>query len=404
MFEKIIIFFASVFIALTYITSISFGQTEYENNLENIKNITDNKNNNKSVVNDYIGIYQKYISQIRGQECPMYPSCSNYGIKVFNKNNLVSAFFLTSDRLLRCGHDLNKYSLTLTSSGFKYIDYPPYEMPPNEIYYTRNSYYFAVSNTQQTDSIILFINSLINRHYYQEALLEIHRVEYNDKSKSKELFTNKIVCLKALGEYESALFEFDNKCPEEKKLDTELNYQISFIHYKLKNYELATSFSNIALKSCSDDLCQSKIHLLQGLIYASNLKWANSLETFERLSNNENFKEVASKNILAIHNYTKSKIKNANLAGILSIIPGAGYAYAGNRQTAISALVINSMLSYATYTSFKTKNYGIGILTSIFNLSFYLGSISGASKSAKRHNESQIKKTINKLEFNSQLQ
>ncbi|MFN8844231.1 MAG: hypothetical protein ACK5WV_11580, partial [Chryseotalea sp.] len=30
----------------------------------------------QSAVNEYIGFYQKYISGIRGQECPMYPSCS----------------------------------------------------------------------------------------------------------------------------------------------------------------------------------------------------------------------------------------------------------------------------------------------------------------------------------------
>ena len=37
------------------------------------------------ITNDYIGLYQKYISQARGSECPMYPSCSNYGLKAFNE-------------------------------------------------------------------------------------------------------------------------------------------------------------------------------------------------------------------------------------------------------------------------------------------------------------------------------
>lgn len=31
---------------------------------------------------DYIHVYQKYISPIRGSHCQMYPSCSNFGLGV----------------------------------------------------------------------------------------------------------------------------------------------------------------------------------------------------------------------------------------------------------------------------------------------------------------------------------
>jgi hypothetical protein len=38
---------------------------------------------------DYIRVYQKYISGIRGQECPMHPSCSNFGLKTFRETNFI---------------------------------------------------------------------------------------------------------------------------------------------------------------------------------------------------------------------------------------------------------------------------------------------------------------------------
>ena len=69
--------------------------------------------------NDYIKFYQNYISDIRGHECPMYPSCSNFGIKTFTDKGFFSAMALTSDRLMRCGHDHNLYSLTFLIINFQ---------------------------------------------------------------------------------------------------------------------------------------------------------------------------------------------------------------------------------------------------------------------------------------------
>ena len=49
--------------------------------------------------------YQKVISRADGDRCPMYPSCSHYAATVFKRYNPVTAWILTCDRLLRCGHD-----------------------------------------------------------------------------------------------------------------------------------------------------------------------------------------------------------------------------------------------------------------------------------------------------------
>jgi len=208
----------------------------------------------QSAALDYIGFYQKYISGIRGQECPMYPSCSNFGMKVFSEKNFASAFMLTSDRLIRCGHEHNNYSLTLRPNGFKYLDYPAYERPPLALYYTRNSYFYAYSDTTKDDSAFLFIKKLINNQYYQEALLEIMRVEFRTREFNTELFINKIICLKATEEYEKALFEYETKCPPLYKRNPELIYQIALIQYKLQNFDIAIQQTALGLESCTDTL------------------------------------------------------------------------------------------------------------------------------------------------------
>lgn len=355
----------------------------------------------ESAANDYIGFYQKYISGIRGQECPMYPSCSNYGLKTFTETNFVSAFVLTSDRLLRCGHDHNNYSLTLRDNGFKSLDYPAYDKAPLELYYSRNSYHFAFSDISKDDSTLVFIKKLINNQYYQEALLEIMRVEFEFTKFNLELFINKIICLKALEEYEKALFEYETRCPNEYKKNAELAFQIALIQYKLQNYDQSLKATSVAIESCIDTFCIPKIHMLNGLLYANKYDWKNSMNSYQLLSQFDSHKTIASTNYQLAQSALQIKDKSPAVAGLFSIIPGGGYLYTGHKQTAFSAFVVNGLLAYATYTSIKNKNYGMGILTGVFNFSFYIGNIYGATKSAKRFNEKQRKTINDKLEYNS---
>lgn len=390
----------------TITLSISFGQT-FTENVDGNTIVTkqtffnDSMKKKESATTDYIGLYQRYISGIRGQECPMYPSCSNYGLKTFSETNFASAFILTSDRLLRCGHDHNNYPLTLRQNGFKFLDYPAYDRPPNELYYTHNSYFFAYSDTIKDDSTFLFIKKLINNGFYQEALLEIMRVEFQTNSFSSELFINKIICLKAIGEYEKALFEFETKCPVAQKENPELLFQIALIQYKLQNIEQSLYYDSLSLNYCNNCFIKPKLISLKGIIYANQYNWKASLNSFKSLSDFESFNQLSEANSKLIESAIQLKNKSPTLAGVFSIVPGAGYAYTGHKQTAISALFVNGLLAYATYSNLKNENYGMGILTGVFNLSFYIGNIYGATKSAKRFNEQRKKKIINKLEFNT---
>lgn len=354
----------------------------------------------ESSTSDYIGIYQKYISAIRGQECPMYPSCSNFGLKSFKESSFSYAFILTSDRLLRCGHDHTNYNLTLRKNGFKYLDYPLYDSAPQDLYYKKNQYFFSYSDTlQDADSRKAFIKNLINDELFHEALLEIKRLQHYERLFDIELFINEIICLKALGEFEKAIFLFELKCPIEFRTSPELLYQESILYYKLGNYNKALNLVTTSLSNCTDEYLKIRLITLQGILYANNLNWQQSLNSFNSLEESTYQSSKESK-ISIVKTAFELKDKAPWLASSLSLIPGLGYAYSGHKQTAISSFVINGLLAYATYTSFKNKNYGIGILTGVFNISFYIGNIYGSGKSAKRYNEQQRKEIIDKLEYN----
>lgn len=367
---------------------LTTGQTYFNSSLKKKETAT----------NDYINFYQKYISGIRGQSCPMYPSCSNYGLKVFGETNFISAFAMMSDRIIRCGHDHNNYPITLRKNGFKYLDYPAYDKTPINLIYKSNSYYHAYSDASEKDKSLSFIKSLINNQYHEEALLEIMRIEFNENAFDINLFINKIICLKAIGEYEKALFEYEVKCPVEYKSNNELLLQVALIHYKLENFEKVIELNLI---NTFNDVYRPKILLLNGLTHAKKDNWEGSFYSFEKLSKYGPYQQIAEVNKSISQEALEFKYKSPKLSGILSIIPGLGYAYTGHNQTAVTAFLVNGLIGYATYTNIKNANYGMGILTGVFNLSFYLGNIYGGIKSAKRYNEQQKKLLIKKIEFNT---
>lgn len=60
--------------------------------------------------NGFIKFYQKHISVVDGNRCPMYPSCSHYASQVFEKHGAILGWIMTCDRLVRCGRDEAKIS------------------------------------------------------------------------------------------------------------------------------------------------------------------------------------------------------------------------------------------------------------------------------------------------------
>ena len=65
--------------------------------------------------------YQIILGPVKGENCRMYPSCSNYGIEAIKKYNL-KGLLMTIDRLNRCGHDLKFYKTIFINNQIKYLD------------------------------------------------------------------------------------------------------------------------------------------------------------------------------------------------------------------------------------------------------------------------------------------
>ena len=109
-------------------------------------------------------------------------------------------------------------------------------------------------------------------------------------------------------------------------------------------------------------------------------------------------KDINENNLRLLKCIKEQKKKNPSIAKVLSIIPGAGYLYTNHKGSALTAFVINSLLGYATYTSVKSRNYGVAGICGFLGLSFYIGNINGAGRSATRYNEAKKRNIFTQLE------
>jgi putative component of membrane protein insertase Oxa1/YidC/SpoIIIJ protein YidD len=46
-----------------------------------------------------------HLSAVRFGECPMHPHCSEYALEAFRTHGVIPGWFMTCDRLMRCGRD-----------------------------------------------------------------------------------------------------------------------------------------------------------------------------------------------------------------------------------------------------------------------------------------------------------
>jgi len=70
-----------------------------------------------------------------------------------------------------------------------------------------------------------------------------------------------------------------------------------------------------------------------------------------------------------------------------ALLPGAGYWYVGMKQTAVTALLINTLFIAAATHFISNGNTAAGIITLSLEGGWYFGGISGAGLGAKEYNE-----------------
>ncbi|PRY86312.1 membrane protein insertion efficiency factor YidD [Mongoliibacter ruber] len=346
----------------------------------------------ESVGNIY-NFYQKYISDIRPTKCPMYPSCSNYAMSAFKNYNVFKAAVLTTDRLMRCGHEHDSYDALMMAGEYKLLD-PAIHSEETKSLMLKPERLFSMSDTIPSPDLQVF-KTLIDEGHFQEALYEYHRLKAaGEVSSKKDLEHNYYRALFGLGEYEKIIFHQKYGLDQSLKNDEDINLKVSEAWFKLQEYTESISFIEGAFERKTD-----KIFELEGLVYAFSDEYVQAMNSYNKVGASHPYHDYVQGNIQTVKKLSEIKTLNPTIAGLMGIFPGGGYLYSGHTTTGISAFVLTGLLGYATYTSFQSDNTGVGILSGIFTAAFYTGSISGGVKASKRRNTSRKNALKNKLKY-----
>ncbi|GIX41843.1 MAG: hypothetical protein KatS3mg129_1576 [Leptospiraceae bacterium] len=75
---------------------------------------------------DYINQYQKEETQMNGDRCPLYPTCSQYAKELYKQNKFLGIFLTIERLLIRESGDLSKkfipVSRNISSTKERYFD------------------------------------------------------------------------------------------------------------------------------------------------------------------------------------------------------------------------------------------------------------------------------------------
>jgi len=133
-----------------------------------------------------------------------------------------------------------------------------------------------------------------------------------------------------------------------------------------------------------------------GWIHLESASYDKAVENFQRIRP-ENRRRYPLELLETSLNRGPERVKNPTAAGVLSILPGAGYAYCGRYQDALIAFLLNGGLIYAAYEAFDNELYALGAVITFVEFGFYAGNIYGAVASAHKVNRRHEQQFIQNL-------
>ncbi len=89
--------------------------------------------------------------------------------------------------------------------------------------------------------------------------------------------------------------------------------------------------------------------------------------------------------------------KNPRLAGLLSILPGAGQLYTGRYQDAAVAFILNGLFFWSSFEAFDEDQTALGLLLGGIGVNFYVGNIYSAVNGAHKFNRNAQNRFIEQL-------
>ncbi len=298
----------------------------------------------------------------------MHPSCSQYAKLALKNNRFDKAFYLISDRLNRCGNDLEHYKIASSGSqGLKYLDSDP------------------SFNIEPVHSTWL----------YPKLQQVTGKIDSTDDSKKQYQLIKFLIQSDLVDHTHEAFRSLILKFPNSRYIDS-LHFDYSSYYYQLGIIDKSSQH----LTRLEGKISNESWYYLNALLNAKAYDY-ESMNHYTHLMEQGGLKKTFSDLEQEVN---ALKPKSPFFAGALStLIPGSGYIISKKRNTALTAFVFNTFLGLATYESFKNESYILGSGLSVLSLGWYVGTVRGSIRAVHEYNKNQklerTNKYLNKLKF-----
>lgn len=207
------------------------------------------------------------------------------------------------------------------------------------------------------------------------------------------------------GRFKEAIEPFSDivETSTDQDLIAKSHFRLSEIFVRLEDHQTAVKVLDHLAQTSNDHVIIDETHYRAGWIYLQ----LNDLETarshFQMISpQNQDLFRMRTMN----EELSREKLfprKNPRLAGFLSILPGAGFAYCERYQDALVAFLLNAGLIFAAYESFDSGNEALGGVIAFVGAGFYTGNIYGAVSSAHKFNRTSHQRFLEDLRNKTQV-
>ena len=96
----------------------------------------------------------------------------------------------------------------------------------------------------------------------------------------------------------------------------------------------------------------------------------------------------------ALERYAAGRDKKPWLGGVLGLVPGLGYVYAGEYANATRSLILNSLFIWGMVEAAEEEAWGIFAVVAFGEITWYTGSIYGGVDAAHRYNARRVERAV----------
>lgn len=99
----------------------------------------------------------------------------------------------------------------------------------------------------------------------------------------------------------------------------------------------------------------------------------------------------------AIDEYVSGRDKSPKVGGLLGMIPGMGYMYAGEYGNGFRSIILNSLFIFGMVSTAQDDEWGAFAVITFFEFTWYSGSIYGGVDASHRYNRDRLESSIDRM-------